>query len=92
MLGPDSLVMRDSAIFGADLAEETVLLSVDQGKYFSLSATSRAIWAGLSEAVRVKDLCANLARTYDAPIDQITKDTLAFLDYLQARGLILVVG
>ncbi len=92
MLGPDSLVMRGSSVFGADLAEETVLLSVDLGKYFSLSATSRAIWDSLSQAIRVSDLCANLAVTYDAPLDQITKDTLEFLDYLQARGLVQVVG
>jgi hypothetical protein len=88
MIGLDSIVKHDPALFAADILEETVILSVEQGRYFSMTETSRAIWARLEKPTWVGELCRELSKEYDAPEADITRDTLAFLNYLFERGLI----
>lgn len=36
----------------------------------------------------VRDLCADLATAYQTPIERVEADTLAFLDHLEAQGMI----
>lgn len=88
MVGLETVVVRSAAILDASVGEETVLMSVETGQYYTLKVTSRAIWERLREPVRVRDLCAGLANAYQAPLDAVESDTLAFLNYLEAQNMI----
>ncbi|MDP3377246.1 MAG: PqqD family peptide modification chaperone [Brevundimonas sp.] len=88
MVALDTIVVRNSRILGADVGGETVLMSSEQGNYYALTATSRAIWERLETPVRVSDLCAELAATYQMPLETVEIDTLDFLDYLETQNMI----
>ncbi|RYG87558.1 MAG: PqqD family protein [Alphaproteobacteria bacterium] len=88
MVGLETVVVRSAAILDASVGGETVLMSVETGQYYTLKVTSRAIWERLREPVRVRDLCADLANAYQAPLDTVESDTLAFLNHLEAQNMI----
>ena len=90
MVALETIIVRNDTILDANVGAETVLMSVENGQYYALTATSRAIWERLKEPVCVRDLCADLARTYQTPLETIEADTLEFLSYLEAQKMIEV--
>lgn len=90
MVALETIIVRNDTILDANVGDETVLMSVENGQYYALTATSRAIWERLKEPVRVRDLCADLAHAYQAPLETVAADTLEFLTYLEAQKMIEV--
>lgn len=88
MVSLETVVVRTSAVLDASVEDETVLMSIETGQYFVLKATSRAIWDRLDRPVRAHDLCSDLAELYQAPLERVRTDTLAFLDHLAAHKMI----
>jgi len=88
MVGLDTVVVRNRDVLGSDVGGDTVLMGIEQGHYYTLTATSRVIWERLKAPVRVRDLCAELAGTYGVPLDTVEVDTLDFLGYLETQRLI----
>lgn len=89
MVALESMIVRQSDILSAQVDDETVLMHVESGAYYVLTATSRTIWERLVEPIRVRDLCAALASLYEAPLQTVEADTLAFLHYLDAQKMIV---
>lgn len=87
-VGLDATVSRAVDVLGAEVAGEVVLMSVDQGFYFGLAETARAIWERVAEPVRVADLCRDLVLAYEGDAEQITTETLRFLDQMLAKGVL----
>lgn len=88
MVALEMMVVRNDGILDANVGDETMLMSVENGQYYALTATSRAIWDRLKEPVRVRDLCTDLAETYQTPLEKVSADTLEFLSYLEAEKMI----
>lgn len=74
----------------ADVAGETVLMSLERGKCYGLGSTGTDIWKRLSQPVRVEELSHQLAAEYDADASVIERDLLSLLEELAAEGLIEV--
>ncbi len=90
MVALETIVVRNDTILDANVGTETVLMSVENGQYYALTATSRAVWERLKAPVRVRDLCADLASAYQTPLETIEADTLEFLSYLEGQKMIEV--
>ncbi len=88
MVSLEMMVVRSEAVLDASVDAETVLMSISTGQYMTLKATSRAIWSRIEHPVSVRDLCADLATAYQAPLETVEADTRAFLDHLAAQGMI----
>lgn len=88
MMALDTVVVRNSDVLGSDVGDDTVLMGIEQGSYYTLTATSRVIWERLKAPVRVRDLCAELAEAYRMPLETVEVDTIEFLDYLETQRLI----
>ncbi|CCG40575.1 PqqD family peptide modification chaperone [Magnetospirillum molischianum] len=88
MVALETIVVRNDGILDANVGDETVLMSIENGQYYALTATSRAIWERLKEPVRVRDLCTDLADTYQTPLETVKTDTLEFLSYLETQKMI----
>ncbi len=88
MVAMETIVVRNDAVLDAQVAEETVLMSVENGSYYTLTATSRAIWERLKQPICVRDLCDALVQAYQAPAETVAADTLEFLSYLEAQKMI----
>lgn len=84
--------MSDRNVLGYQLGDEKVLMSVENGQFYAMTATSGAIWGRLAVPVRVGDLCKDLAAAYQAPLETVIADTLDFLSFLETQKLIRVVA
>lgn len=87
--GLDDIITRNPETLSTDLAEQTVLMSTENGTYYGLTATGQDIWQQLAQPVSIRQLCQQLAAKYQAPQSTVEADTLAFLAYLEKRGLIV---
>lgn len=90
MIAKNMMIVRNDAILSAVVGGETVLMSVDQGQYYALTATSHDIWERIETPIVVEDLCIALAEAYGAPLETVETDTMAFLEYLEAQAVIKV--
>ncbi|MBA4763234.1 PqqD family protein [Sphingomonas sp.] len=88
MVDLETVIVRSDTVLDASVGDESVLMSIETGQYYTMKVTSRAIWERLDTPVRVRDLCAALADAYQAPLETVETDTVAFLNYLEAHKMI----
>jgi hypothetical protein len=74
----------------ADVAGETVLMSLARSRCYGLGAIGSEIWSRLMSPVRVSDLVEELSQRYEAPPGVIERDVLQLLSQLAEEGLIQV--
>lgn len=89
-VGLSSTVVQSREPLSAEVDGETVLMSVEQGRYFGLDAIGGDVWRRLETPVRVSDLCAGLAADYEGEPDVIERDVLDLLGKMAERRLIEV--
>src|SRR6266436_8974145 len=61
----DSWVVRSPEPIAAEVGDGLVMLSVQEGKYFSLNPTAAAIWRRLESPMRVGELCDHIVEEFD---------------------------
>jgi hypothetical protein len=84
----DTVVQRGTECVEARMGEQTVMMSIAQGKYFAVEETAQRIWELIGEPTPARDLSAALQAEYDVTADQCEAELLAFLSDLKASGLI----
>jgi hypothetical protein len=63
--GLDSWVVRSPEPVAAEVGDGLVMLSVEEGKYFSLNPTAAAIWRRLESPMRIGELCDQIVEEFD---------------------------
>jgi hypothetical protein len=74
----------------ADVAGETVLMSLARSRCYGLGEIGSEIWSRLMAPVRVSDLVDGLCERYEAPPGVIERDVVQLLSQLAEEGLIKV--
>jgi hypothetical protein len=74
----------------ADVAGETVLMSLERSRCYGLGGIGSEIWSKLVSPVRVADLVEDFSGRYEAPPGVIERDVLQLLGQLADEGLIQV--
>jgi hypothetical protein len=85
-----SIVYHTPNPVAADVAGETVLMSLERSRCYGLGDMGSEIWSKLVSPVRVSDLVEEFSGRYDAPPGVIERDLLQWLTQLAAEGLIQV--
>ena len=85
-----SHVVAVSGLVSCDLAGETVILSLDTGKYYGLDSVGVRIWALLQEPTSIDAIRTALLEEYDVEPEVCTRDLLALLHNLAANKLITI--
>ncbi len=83
-----SIVCHAPNPVAADVAGETVLMSLERSRCYGLGEIGSEIWSKLSAPVRVTDLVDELSGRYEAPPGVIERDVLQLLTQLAEEGLI----
>lgn len=82
------LTKRPACFTEASLDDETVLMRLDTGEFYSLSATATAIWKKI-DGTRDRDaLLADLADEFGAPEGTLQGDVDVFLAEMTALGFV----
>jgi hypothetical protein len=89
-LSSTSIVCHMPSQVAADVAGETVLMSLARSRCYGLGATGSEVWSRLMSPVRVSDLIDELSTRYEAPPGVIERDVLHLLVQLAEEGLIKV--
>ncbi len=74
----------------ADVAGETVLMSLERSRCYGLGEIGSEIWSRLRSPVTVSELVDEFSTRYEAPPGVIAHDVLGWLEQLAAEGLIQV--
>jgi hypothetical protein len=90
-LDPQTRVRRIDGVLDADIEDQTVMMDIEQGRYFGLNETGTRIWALLAQPVIISELCDQLTAQFDVPPAQCEKEVIDYLESLLTRGLLQVV-
>lgn len=80
--------IRHPTVNAAPLNGETVLMSTEGNRYFSLNSLGSDIWALLDQPRTLADLVDAIRADHDVEEDQARQDVMEFLEALQARNLV----
>jgi hypothetical protein len=87
-----SIVVVDSRQVSVDVGEETLILHVETGGYYSLKKVAAQIWELLQRPVTVSHVGETLSRQYGIPRERCEADLLELLSELEKRGLVRIVS
>jgi len=69
--------------------DETVVLDLVRGEYFSLDEVGSKVWDSLVAGSSVPEVVAALEKEFDADAERIEADVVALVDDLVARRLLV---
>lgn len=72
----------------ATTEDGTVLLDVDQGRFYGLNSTGTEVWQLLINGRSVEQITGDFAARYNAPPERIRTDIDAIVSQLRDRGLL----
>jgi hypothetical protein len=86
-----SLVSRRDQPLVNDLSDtETVMLDIEQGRYFGLQDVGKVIWDALATPTTVDGICDQLIERFDVEIETCRREVSDFLEHLLRHSLIEV--
>lgn len=62
-----------------------------EDELFTLNETGVFIWERLDGKKSLKDLIDEISQEFDAPVDEISKDVIGFVEELLKRGMLVEV-
>lgn len=72
----------------ASLDNETILMSTERNRYFSLNSLGRHIWESLAEPQTMADLVDGIQDKFEVDEATARRDLQEFLEVLESRNLV----
>jgi Coenzyme PQQ synthesis protein D (PqqD) len=72
------------------LADEAVILNLQNGMYYGLDPVGTRIWSLIQEPRTVHEVCAGMLQEYDVEPARCEQELLLLLQELAANGLVEV--
>ncbi len=91
-LSLDSVVVAAPRQVSSVIGEETVILELEQGVYFSLADAGSRVWQLLRDPRSVAELRDAIVSEYDVDAGTAAHDLLSLLADMLDRGLVEVRG
>jgi hypothetical protein len=85
-----STVMRSPEQMSGSIDAQAVLLSIDNGKYYSMNEMGTRIWGQIQTPVQVDALVQHLLSEFDVDRLSCESDVLIFLQRLLAEHLVQI--
>jgi hypothetical protein len=83
-------VRADSEVIFAELGDETSLLNVKTGIYFTLNAVGSSVWRQIQQTRTVDQVKDQLLKEYDVDEERCRGDLVRLIEELRRNGLIQV--
>jgi len=83
-----NVIARKKEMVTADMDGETVMMSIENGKYYNLGQMGSVIWDLLEAPISAEALIMKLMEKYEVSRQQCETETLAFLNGLIKEGLL----
>jgi hypothetical protein len=92
MIDARSRPRRRERVLTQTAAGTLVLLDLDGGQYYSLDEVSARVWELCDGEHGVDGIVEAISAEYDAPVETIYEDVLAFLEEMMDEKLLVVAG
>ena len=89
MIGRDSHPRRRDRVLVQHAADQWILLDVENGQYYALDEVSGRVWDLCDGSHSVSAMVAALCQEYDAPVESVEEDVLAFLGEMADERLVV---
>lgn len=86
-LSRTSKIARGAEHVETSLGDQTLMMSVEQGMYFSVDATAGRIWDLIEHPTSIGDVVDALTSEYDISADECERQVTAFFGELIKNGL-----
>ena len=86
-----TVVTRKDGFIDAEIDNEIVALSIENGTCYGLNCTGSRIWNLLAKPIRVDDICATLLAEYRVDPKECETEVLDLLEELRTEGMIAAV-
>ena len=86
---PDTVLQRKGDLLFNAIDGEVVMLSIENSEYYGMDKVGSRIWELLEKPVSFKALIARLMEEYEVSEQQCIMDTLAFLNKLTEKKLVV---
>lgn len=86
----DTVAGRRGDLVATELDDETVMMSIERGKFYGLDPVAGRIWALVQEPRRVSAMIEVLLEEFDGERAVIERDLLLFLNALAGEGMLEV--
>jgi hypothetical protein len=90
MLNLSHIIQRTSDVVAAEADLDLVMVSIENGLYYSVSDVGRDIWEAIERPQKISHLIDNLMASYDVDRSTCEQQTLSFLEVLLAERLLQV--
>ena len=84
----NTVISAEKEIVTADMDGETVMMSIETGKYYNLGKMGSVIWGMLENPISMESLVLKLLEKYDVTRQQCKTEALSFLKDMNQEGLI----
>ncbi|MDJ0707498.1 MAG: PqqD family peptide modification chaperone [Leptolyngbyaceae cyanobacterium MO_188.B28] len=88
----DTIVARNDTILFSDLDNRMMMMSIDNGEYYSLDAVASRIWTLLVNPLSVADMCVTLVAEYEVSLEMCQQDILAFMNEMSMLEIVKVLN
>ena len=88
---PNIIVAQTKELVSSDLDGETVLLSIESGKYYNMDPIGSRIWELIKDPMSVSQLIDILLDEFNVDRKQCEQEVLTFLNRLTGDNLIQVL-
>jgi len=89
-IGPETILQRKGDLLFNTIDAEVVLLSIENSEYYGMDKVGSRIWDILEQPVSLKILIDKLMSEYQVSEQQCTFDTIAFLNKLREKKLVII--
>jgi len=90
-IGPESILKQQKDIVCKRLEEETIILNLESGDYFSVPETGAFIWHSLNGSRRLGSVITSFASKYGISNSKANSEATGFIQSLYSNGLITEV-
>jgi hypothetical protein len=92
MIERESRPRRRDRVLTQRAAGTVVLLDLDGGQYYSLDEVSARVWEMCDGEHEVGGIVQSISTEYDAPVETIYEDVMAFLEEMLDEKLLVAGG
>lgn len=88
-LTDDTRLARAPELLRTEFPRETLLMSLEAGRYYGLEGTARRVWDLLEAPCSLQELLGRLGEEYDASPERLSQDVRGFLEELIREGIVV---
>jgi hypothetical protein len=89
-MSADFIVQRSPDVIAAEVDQDLVMVSIENGFYYGTANVGREIWEAIEKPKKVGDLIEELTARYNVDPEVCKDQTLSFLEQLLAENLVKV--